>query len=454
MDLNLLLPVISVCFTGYSCSSLDCSTRYFWAFYVRFQVVQHQWTVWARVETLIALHTWMTGNACLFFLCPQAIAHTRQDDALTLGQQYGHKGSRKLLDMWWPWGKYPARSTIPHILDLLLVCSIILLPAVPSCASTSLSIVKLSWENAFWSAHQSIDCHRNGIWRIFYTLLEIVGCGPCGQTTNNPSLITREYLYANSIRSFRFCNEGHAFCIHSEVHWADNAFWQPCFWVFRPEFTICWRARVVDVYLICIADVGPSNILPFEALAAHNHYRSEVGVPDLQWSNALMEGAQQWAKHLADTNSFCHSGRGGCKYGECLWMGTTGAFTYTQMVDAWGREKQYFKNGNFPDVSTTGNWRDVGHYTQVVWRNTREIGCGIADGTDGHSRFVCWYNPAGNVRGQPVYLAPMHAQQNWYHVAGELLDEQGNNSEVETTFGRLTGPFWSIHIGVSLFGQN
>lgn len=83
------------------------------------------------------------------------------------------------------------------------------------------------------------------------------------------------------------------------------------------------------------------------------------------------------------------------------------------MVDGWGREKQYFVP-NVPfdvgttkttpsKISTTGNWYDVGHYTQIIWRDTKEVGCGYADRQGTFDVLVCQYNPPGNYPGQKVY---------------------------------------------------
>lgn len=132
-------------------------------------------------------------------------------------------------------------------------------------------------------------------------------------------------------------------------------------------------------------------------LADHNKYRAEVGVPPLQWSENLAARAQQWANHLAATGKFEHS-----RAGENLAQGSADTFSVTQLVDMWGGEKQFFRNGIFPDVSSSWNWEDVGHYTQVVWRNTTEVGCGLASG-NGKDVLVCHYNPAGNVIGQSVF---------------------------------------------------
>lgn len=134
-----------------------------------------------------------------------------------------------------------------------------------------------------------------------------------------------------------------------------------------------------------------------EIMDAHNRYRAEVGVLSLQWSDSLAASAQQWANHLAATGAFEHSG-----VAENLAQGSTGSFSVTQLVEMWSSEKQYFVNGTFPDVSNTGNWQDAGHYTQMVWRNTTEVGCGLASG-NGNDVLVCHYNPAGNVIGQGVF---------------------------------------------------
>ena len=64
--------------------------------------------------------------------------------------------------------------------------------------------------------------------------------------------------------------------------------------------------------------------------------------------------------------------------GENLWMGTADAFRYPEMLDFWLGERTHAKSGRFPDVSKTGNWMDVAHYTQIVWPTTKQVGCALA----------------------------------------------------------------------------
>ena len=143
------------------------------------------------------------------------------------------------------------------------------------------------------------------------------------------------------------------------------------------------------------AQAGPDTIA--ELLAAHNAYRTSLGLPPLRWSDELEDKAQSWADHLAAIGQLEHSG-----FGQNLAMATAGSQSLTQLVDLWGSEQQYFTNGDFPDISTTGNWMDVGHYSQMVWRATTEVGCGFAE-SNGRDVLVCDYDPPGNVMGERAY---------------------------------------------------
>lgn len=136
-----------------------------------------------------------------------------------------------------------------------------------------------------------------------------------------------------------------------------------------------------------------------EILDAHNRYRESVGVAPLVWSQRLARAAQAWADALSARLQFSHDPSVEDQ-GENLWMGTAGFFSLTQMIDAWGSEAQNFTDGVFPNVSSTGNWFDVGHYTQMVWSATRAVGCGGTTGSDGNYRLVCRYSPPGNVIGE------------------------------------------------------
>ncbi len=146
-------------------------------------------------------------------------------------------------------------------------------------------------------------------------------------------------------------------------------------------------------------------------LNAHNAERAQFGTAPLQWDPGLAEEARGWARTLAREGTIRHApfdrrkGRG-----ENLWMGTRGYFRPDQMIASFASEKQHFRAGTFPEVSTTGNWADVGHYTQIVWRDTRKVGCALEQGLQ-FDVLVCRYWPAGNVVGAPVAPQPQLARR-------------------------------------------
>ena len=137
-------------------------------------------------------------------------------------------------------------------------------------------------------------------------------------------------------------------------------------------------------------------------LAAHNAERSAVGLPPLVWDNALAAGAASWAQEMARTGVFDHSDRHARRgIGENIWSGPRGAYNPEQMVALWISDKRSFTPGIFPNTSRTGNWYDASHYTQIIWPNTKRVGCAIASNAS-TDYFVCRYSPAGNIDGTRV----------------------------------------------------
>ena len=166
-----------------------------------------------------------------------------------------------------------------------------------------------------------------------------------------------------------------------------------------------WTSRTMACAAVLITPLfmGTTNLpLTFDQriLAAHNGERLALGLEPLSWNPALAQSAQHWADYLASSGRFEHAPENhDAPEGENLWAGTKGYFTPEAMVDAWIREKKFFRPGAFPDNSTTGRMEDVGHYTQVVWRATTQVGC-----AESRSRkediLVCRYAEAGNYRGE------------------------------------------------------
>ena len=148
--------------------------------------------------------------------------------------------------------------------------------------------------------------------------------------------------------------------------------------------------------LILLAGMGGAQGQSLESamLAAHNAVRAQVGVPPLTWSNRLAKIAQQWADHLVANRKFSH--RPHSVYGENLFAITGGTSSVEQVVDAWAGEARNF------DYRRNKCHGDCGHYTQIVWSATREVGCAVAGGK-GREVWVCDYDPPGNWVGMRPY---------------------------------------------------
>ena len=145
-----------------------------------------------------------------------------------------------------------------------------------------------------------------------------------------------------------------------------------------------------------------ASTFPARVLSAHNAERARVGMPPLVWDAALGNAAAAYAQQMALTGLFAHSDRSQRRgTGENLWMGTHGAFSIEAMVGGWTSEKRNFVAGVFPNGSRTGDWADVGHYTQMIWPTTSRVGCAIAS-TPRVDYLVCRYATAGNITGRPV----------------------------------------------------
>lgn len=135
-------------------------------------------------------------------------------------------------------------------------------------------------------------------------------------------------------------------------------------------------------------------------MTAHNRARRQYGVGPLTWDDALARDAAVYAQTLARTSRFEHDLQPGRrpKQGENLWVGTRTAYSYAEMIGLLIDERRHFRPGRFPNVSRTGDWSHVAHYTQIVWPTSQRVGCATASNR-ANEYLVCRYLPAGNVVG-------------------------------------------------------
>jgi pathogenesis-related protein 1 len=150
----------------------------------------------------------------------------------------------------------------------------------------------------------------------------------------------------------------------------------------------------------------PANIAGITLF--HNQVRAAVDtqtpLPFLTWSDSLAATAKAWLEQCQDTDQpiglIDHNPNrsDGHPYyvGENI-FGAGGSASAQQAVELWASEKA---NYNYDNNSCAGV---CGHYTQLVWRTTLEVGCamGTCPGLQFPNAIVCDYGPGGNSGGQP-----------------------------------------------------
>ena len=131
-----------------------------------------------------------------------------------------------------------------------------------------------------------------------------------------------------------------------------------------------------------------------ELLDAHNAYRTQIGEQPLAWSTRLAQRSEEWAMLLFQKGRF-EPRRDGV-FGENLFEKEGAASSPAEVVAAWMSEKRYYNE------SANSCSARCGHFTQVVWRETRLVGCGVAH-TKTKEIWVCNYDPPGNLAGERPY---------------------------------------------------
>lgn len=130
-----------------------------------------------------------------------------------------------------------------------------------------------------------------------------------------------------------------------------------------------------------------------ELVADHNKARNAEGLSALIWDCSLANQAQEWAtlgkaEHREDTY-----------HGENIFVSTNASERVSTVVKTWLNEKANWDNR----TASCAAGKVCTHYTQVMWRLTARMGCGVLREGSGKWKtlLVCNYDPAGNTGGRP-----------------------------------------------------
>lgn len=114
----------------------------------------------------------------------------------------------------------------------------------------------------------------------------------------------------------------------------------------------------------------------------------------LTWNDDIAANAQNWADRMGgamahSSNAYRSDVGGYDSLGENLFWSSYTA-EGKQVVKSWYDEIRLTHGGH---VYSFGS--GTGHYTQVIWKETKSLGCGI-----NNNMVDCEYGPAGNMQGE------------------------------------------------------
>ncbi|KAJ4770915.1 hypothetical protein LUZ62_055172 [Rhynchospora pubera] len=134
-----------------------------------------------------------------------------------------------------------------------------------------------------------------------------------------------------------------------------------------------------------------------EILTAHNCVRGSLGLKPLKYNFKLEAYAKSYAKKRQHDCELEHSEG---PYGENLfWASPFGYYNYSDAIKIWADEKKFYNYG----TNCCTNNEMCGHYTQVVWANTKTVGCANVKCDNGDQFLTCNYEPPGNYEGERPY---------------------------------------------------
>lgn len=149
-----------------------------------------------------------------------------------------------------------------------------------------------------------------------------------------------------------------------------------------------------------ISEYWQANLNVHNALRATVSPAASPALSPLTWSTAVAAVAQSYA----DRCVYGHSGTSGL--GENIFGSSGWTNAEERAATLWAGEEPYYNYAS----NSCASGQQCGHYTQMVWRATTQLGCGIKQCSTGSplsssqwTYVVCNYSTPGNYVGQRPY---------------------------------------------------
>ncbi|KAL2502302.1 CAP superfamily protein [Forsythia ovata] len=159
----------------------------------------------------------------------------------------------------------------------------------------------------------------------------------------------------------------------------------------------CYIFIIIFVLLISYnsAITTQSDVKQF--LASQNAARSALRLAPLVW-DARLSSYAEWYANLRRWDCALEHSNG--PYGENIFWGSGNGWMPANAAMAWVSERRWYNYWS----NSCAYGKECGHYTQIVWRDTRKIGCARVICNGGKGVFmICNYDPPGNYIGEKPY---------------------------------------------------
>ena len=134
-------------------------------------------------------------------------------------------------------------------------------------------------------------------------------------------------------------------------------------------------------------EINKFNLL---ALSLHNKYRVRHNAPILKIDNNLTKKAQKKLNDLINEVENKSIDNDDNNIGENLCIGIDKNINIEEACNSWYNEKANY------NYDLNRYQKDAAHFTQMIWKETRQIGFGYSKLNKGKSYFLALYSPPGN----------------------------------------------------------
>ncbi|XP_054167658.1 Golgi-associated plant pathogenesis-related protein 1-like [Oppia nitens] len=137
-----------------------------------------------------------------------------------------------------------------------------------------------------------------------------------------------------------------------------------------------------------------------DCLQSTNAYRSQHHAPGLTIDQSLVTYAKSRCQLISQYQDLQHghAGLAGGTGENLAWAGSSapGVGSCKSAIDEWYNEVQYY---DYNTYQSTDPSKQIGHFTQLVWKSTTRVGCArcYGKGSQWYETYVvCDYQPPGN----------------------------------------------------------